>query len=239
MQHSPTIIFDRDFHLKQVNRHNKNFSSDIVIRTVSDIVCEKIDLLKETYKFVYDKPLAFNFYPSQLFATEHGGYDKPVQGEYDLIIANLSLHHENDVVGALVGYKEHLVEGGILIATLFGGSTLIELRKILEQTELELVNGASPRVIPMIDVKDAGRLVQLAKFKQVIADSEDIEVVYKDFDSQLNHPRKMAQSNCLIARNKSYVGREFFKVAAQKASQHFGPNDYTNTFEVISLTCIK
>lgn len=223
MRHGVNIIFDRDFHLAQVKRHSRNFSSDIIMRNVADIIQDQIQLLKETHKINFDKVIELN--------AAHECLD----GKYDLIILNLSLHHENDIVGALARYKEHLVDGGVLIATLFGGGTLKELRRVLEQAELELKGGVSPRVIPMIDIKDAGRLMQLAKFSQVIALSEILEVEYKSFKDQLNHPRKLGQSNCLSVRDKRYVGKNFFNVAEQKVAA----NSFTNTFEIISLTGIK
>jgi hypothetical protein len=239
MQHNPNLIFDHKFHLKQVNRHSKDFSSDILVRSISDRICEQIDLLQESYNLSFDKILAINFYPNKPLTAQSCLLGETIKGEYNLIIANLNLHHENDIIGILKLYKTHLIDGGVLLATLFGGSTLIELRQILEQTELELAGGVSPRVIPMIDVKDAGQLMQLAGFKQVVANSESIKVGYKDFLSQLNHPRKMGQSNCLLARNKKYVGKKFFKLAEQKSLKYFGPNSYTSTFDIISLTGIK
>lgn len=223
MQHNEKPIFDRDFHLAQLKRHNKNFSSDIIMLSVADIIRDQIQLLKETHKINLRRVLELN------------AASEPLEGKYDLIILNLSLHHENEIVPKLAYYKEHLKDGGVLIATLFGGGTLQELRRLLEQTELELKGGVSPRVIPMIDVKDAGRLMQLAGFSQVIALSEVLEVEYKSFKDQLNHPRKLGQSNCLVARNKKYVGRDFFNLAAQKA----GSQGFVNTFEIISLTGVK
>ncbi len=223
MQHKVNIIFDDDFHLAQVKRYSKDFSSDIIMKAISNIVNDQIQLISETYNLKFKDILRLDIIKESL------------SKKYDLIIINLSLHHENDVVGKLAYYKEHLNDGGVLIATLFGGCTLKELRGVLEQTELELKGGVSPRVIPMIDVKDAGRLMQLANFAQMTALSEVIEVEYKNFKDQLNHIKKLAQSNCLTSRNKKYVGKKFFELAAQKGLS----KRFVNTFEILSLTGVK
>jgi SAM-dependent methyltransferase len=232
MQHETNIIFDQSFNEAQLKRHAASFSSDIIVRNTSDIILEEINLLKEVHKRSFAKVGAINFFPSAPIAHEE--FD--CAHKYDLIISNLVLHHENDLIKTLKSYKQSLNENGVLLATMFGGSTLKELRRILEKTELELKGGVSPRVIPMIDVKDAGRLMQMAKFSQVVATIDEIVVMYKNFRDMINHPRKIGQSNCMHLRNKLYLGKNFLKAAGTHAQVYFGEEDFSSSFDIISLT---
>ncbi|MDF3048160.1 MAG: S-adenosyl-L-methionine-dependent methyltransferase [Candidatus Midichloriaceae bacterium] len=232
MQHETNIIFDKSFNETQLKRHAKNFSSDIIFRTTSDIILEEINLLKEVHKRDFPKIGAINFFPSMKMACEEFNPGH----KYDLVISNLILHHENDLLKKLILYKQSLNENGVLLATLFGGGTLKQLRRILEKTELELKGGVSPRVIPMIDVKDAGRLMQMAKFSQVVATVDELATIYKNFQDMVNHPRKIGQSNCMHLRNKLYLGKNFLNVAEKHAKEYFSDEKFTNSFDVVSLT---
>ena len=79
---------------------------------------------------------------------------------FDVILSNLSLHWTNDLPGALAQLNRALKPDGLFLATLFGGDTLWELRDSLLQAEAEVDGGASPRVSPFVDVRDAGDLPQ-------------------------------------------------------------------------------
>ena len=59
-----------------------------------------------------------------------------------------------------------------------GAGTLAELRESLLAAETELYGGASPRVIPFTDVRDAGALLQRAGFALPVADVETVTVRY-------------------------------------------------------------
>ena len=53
---------------------------------------------------------------------------------------------------------------GLLLASLFGGETLNELRLSLIEAESELTGGAGPRVAPFADLQDVAGLLQRAGF---------------------------------------------------------------------------
>ena len=46
-------------------------------------------------------------------------------------------------------------EGGLLLGIFLGGQTLNELRDSIASAEIELTGGISPRVLPMIDIRDS------------------------------------------------------------------------------------
>lgn len=221
----------------QAAKSINNLANDIIFRAANDIILDQVNILKDIFKMNFSRTLAINLYPQNIQWINYVQTDR-VTDEQDLIIANLFLHHENDIIAKIASYKARLAKGGAVLITLLGGRTLTELRQILEQTELELSGGVSPRVIPMINLKDATSIMQAINFKQVITHSEVIRVEYDAFYQMLTHAKNIGQSNCLSRRNKKYVGRNFFGTAEQKALGYFNGKKFSNTFEIICMTGI-
>ena len=66
----------------------------------------------------------------------------------DGIISNLQWHFVNDLPGLLKQSYEALKPEGVLLASLFGGQTLFELRSALQLAEMEREGGFAPHVSP-------------------------------------------------------------------------------------------
>ncbi len=90
----------------------------------------------------------------------------------DLAVSLLSLHEANDIPGTLIQIRRALRPDGLFLGAMAGGGTLAELRESLLAAETELYGGASPRVAPFTDVRDAGALLQRAGFALPVADVE-------------------------------------------------------------------
>ena len=86
----------------------------------------------------------------------------------------------NDLPGTLLQIRRALKPDGLFLAVLFGLGTLDELRDCLIETEAELHGGASPRVSPFADARDAAGLLQRAGFALPVADVETVTVTYPD-----------------------------------------------------------
>ena len=102
------------------------------------------------------------------------------EGAHDLVLHGLALHWANDPVGQLVQARRALRPDGLLLAALFGGETLHELRAALAEAEVETLGGLSPRVAPMGEIRDLGGLLQRAGFALPVADSRRFDVSYAD-----------------------------------------------------------
>ena len=87
-----------------------------------------------------------------------------VESKFDLVLSNLSLHWVNDLPGTFIQIRRALKPDGLFMAALLGGRTLNELRTALYLAESELEGGLSPRVSPLIDVRDLGNLMTRAGF---------------------------------------------------------------------------
>jgi NADH dehydrogenase [ubiquinone] 1 alpha subcomplex assembly factor 5 len=159
-------------------------------------------------------------------------------GAFDLVVSNLALHWVNDLPGALIQIRRALKPDGLLLAALLGGGTLAELREALMAAELELEGGASPRVSPFADVRDAGMLLQRAGFALPVVDRDRITVTYESAVALMADLRAMAESNAVAERITRFSRRAtLMRAAALYGERHAGPDGrIPASFEVIYLT---
>lgn len=159
-------------------------------------------------------------------------------GAFDAVLSALSLHWVNDLPGALVQARRALRPDGLFLASLVGGASLAELRACLMEAELEVEGGAGPRVSPMIDVRDAGALLQRAGFALPVVDSEILTVTYPDPLALMRELRGMGEANAVAARRRGFSRREtLLRAAALYAERHAGPDGRVPaTVEIVTLT---
>ena len=159
-------------------------------------------------------------------------------GSFDLIVSVLALHWVNDLPGALAQIRAALAPDGLFLAALFGGTTLHELRAALAEGEVAATGGASPRVAPMVDVADAGRLLQRAGFALPMADVDSLAVTYADAFALMRELRGMGEANALAARRRRFTGRQTMLAAAAAYARRFSDPDgrIRATFQVVYLT---
>ncbi len=129
-------------------------------------------------------------------------------GTFDLIVAPLTLHAVNDLPGALIQMRRALVPDGLLIAAMLAGDTLAPLRDAFARAEMETVNGVSPRVSPMADLRDLGGLLQRAGFALPVADRDTLTVRYASPLRLLHDLRAMGESNALTERRRVFLRRD-------------------------------
>lgn len=142
-------------------------------------------------------------------------------GSLDLVIHALALHWAEDPVGQLVQMRRALRPDGLMLAVLFGGQSLHELRAVLAQTEVALRGGLSPRVAPMGELRDLGGLLQRAGLALPVADSTTLTITYADLDALIRDLRAMGETNVVTARDRRPVPKGFFAHAAQIYAKDF------------------
>ena len=157
---------------------------------------------------------------------------------FDAVLSNLSLHWVNDLPGALAQIRSCLKPDGLFLATLFGTGTLQELRTALMEAELAETGGASPRVSPFADLRDAAGLLQRAGFALPVADADAVTVTYGDFFALLRDLRGMGETNILFDRLKRPTRRTVFARAAAIYQERFADAEgrLPATFQVLFLT---
>jgi len=133
----------------------------------------------------------------------------------DLAISALALHWVNDVPGTLLQIRQALRPDGLFLAALFGGETLWELRQILTEAELAVSGGASVRVSPMADLRDAAGLLQRAGFALPVADRDTLTVSYTDAWALMRDLGAMGEGNAARLRTAGPMRRAVLAEAVQ------------------------
>ncbi len=159
-------------------------------------------------------------------------------GGLDLVTSNLSLHWVNDLPGTLSQIRLALRPDGLLLASVFGGDTLRELRGVLAEAEIDIDGGLSPRVSPFADVRDLGSLLQRAGFALPVVDTETITVHYADPFRLLTDLRGMGESNAAIERRRTPLRRSTLMHAISNYIESFGDADgrVPATFQILTMT---
>lgn len=153
---------------------------------------------------------------------------------FDLILANLSLHTINDLVGFLVQIKNSLSKSGLFIATSFGIQTLKELRIALIEAEMELTGAGAARIMPFIDAQSGAALLQRTQFNEPTSSSEIIQVKYENIFDLMHDLKNMGETNILQKRQKNCPPKKLFALANEKFLEA-NPEGLV-TFEIITLS---
>jgi len=159
-------------------------------------------------------------------------------GAHDLVIHALCLHWANDPVGQLVQARRALRPDGLLLAVLFGGGSLQELRAALAQAEAEVAGGLSPRVLPMGEIRDLGGLLQRAGMALPVADRLPLDLRYPDPLALMRDLRAMGEGNAMAARPRAMLRRQVLARACTVYAESFAhpQGGIRATAEMIFLT---
>lgn len=156
----------------------------------------------------------------------------------DLAVSLLSLHEVNDLPGMLIQIRRALRPDGLFLAALPGSGSLGELRESLLAAESETGRGASPRVMPFTDVRDAGGLLQRAGFALPVADAETLTVRYDSMFALMADLRAMGAASVLVERSRRFASRRLFLRAAEIYAERFADADgrIRATFNILWLS---
>ena len=154
-----------------------------------------------------------------------------------LVVSGLMLQFANDLPGALVQIRRALKPDGLVLGAVLGGQTLAELRDAFITAETEQEGGASPRVMPMADVRDYGALMQRAGFALPVVDADPVAVTYGSPLALLRDLRGMGATNVLLARRKSFLRRATLARTLEIYQERYaaGPGRVKASFEIIYL----
>ena len=187
---NPPKIFDTALiaaHLARRTPGANNFVLDLVLGDLEDrigtlirdfpralIIGPDIDALPTMGQ---SASAGFTYQRLAAFAGPDDLTDLP-EGPFDLIVSLLHLQAVNDVPGYIARLRAILAPDGLLTIAALGGDTLTELREAFLAADSLVTGGASARVAPMIQVRDAGGLLQRAGLALQVADVETHIVRY-------------------------------------------------------------
>ena len=157
---------------------------------------------------------------------------------FELIVSPLALHWINDLPGALIQLRFALKPDGLLLASLFGGETLSELRLSLIEAESELTGGAGPRISPFADLQDIAGLLQRAGYALPAADRDVVTVRYGEPMRLLADLRAMGETSALRERNPRALSRRILARAFNIYRERYADEDnrVRATFEILTAT---
>jgi SAM-dependent methyltransferase len=157
---------------------------------------------------------------------------------FDLIVSPLLLHTVNDLPGALIQIRRALKPDGLMLAALFGGETLTELRVALIEAESQITGGAGPRVAPFADLQDVAGLLQRAGFALPAADRDIVTVRYGEPMQLLADLRAMGETAALAERNPRALSRRILARTFELYRERFSDADgrVRATFEILTAT---
>lgn len=144
---------------------------------------------------------------------------------HDAVLSVLDLQGTNDVTGALIQMRRALKPDGLLLACLFAGDTLTELRQSWLAAEATVTGGVSPRVAPMADVRDLGGLLQRAGLALPVADLDRMKVRHADPLTLMREIKVLGLSNSLTARTRRPVSRRLLGEAVDHYQRNFSDPD--------------
>lgn len=130
---------------------------------------------------------------------------------FDLVLSNMLLHWANDLPGALTEARRVLTPDGLFLAALIGGESLGMLRHALLAAEARMFGRAAPRVIPMLDLRDAGNLMMRAGFALPVVDIERITVRYARPERLLQDLSWMGEAQALRASPRGLFAKGLWR----------------------------
>ena len=217
------VIFDR-----RVQRHRLARRDETTCRFVADQaaveVIDRLSLIKRQFaRPLVAGPFAPWLAPLLPFqAATVEGCDLEMDdealpfadGSLDCIISVFALQSVNDLPGALAQMRRALKPDGLLLAALFAGETLKELRAAWLAAESERTGGTTPRVAPMVDLREMGGLLQRAGFALPVMDMDRMEVRYDGGMALMREIKALGFANNLVDRSRKPVTASLLMAAA-------------------------
>lgn len=149
----------------------------------------------------------------------------------DLFISLLTLHHVNDLIGALSQIRLALKPDGFFIGVLFAEETLRNLRAAFYAAEAEHMGGVSPRIAPFAAIQQLGTALSRAGFAMPVVDIDRARIRYRDPMGLIRDLRGMAETGALTDRP-----RPLTRSAAAEALQGFAAQGGEEQFDLVFLT---
>jgi SAM-dependent methyltransferase len=235
MADAPPALFDRALGAARASR-KRGAEANILTRTIAEELVERLSFVNRRFA----QALVIATEPEAIAARlrEAGQVNEAAtllpsssddlglpQEAYDAVFNVLDLQSVNDVPGALIQMRRALKPDGLLLACLFAGDSLTELRQSWLAAEATVSGGVSPRVAPMTCVRELGALLQRAGLALPVADLDRTMVRYPDAIALIHEIRELGLSNTLTSRSRRPVTRALLGAAVNHYQQNFADAD--------------
>lgn len=156
---------------------------------------------------------------------------EPESEKFSLIVSVLNTHWINDLPKFFKTINKTLTSDGVFIASLFGGTTLKNLRRALVKAEIATGHTHAAHISPFANADDIYKLLQRAGFASVVVDSQSIEVEYANPIDLMHDLQDMGEANNLIQASR-LISKDLFHYMSANCSEPF-----IDHCEIITLTC--
>ncbi len=231
----PGQIFDRKLYVERLRRKHLA-EPNVLTRSIAEELAERLDLITRGFEqaaVIAAEPQAIaqrlrdTGKVKDIIALAPPGDEvlKLEPNSRDAIFSILDLQSANDVPGLLIQMRRALKPDGLLLACLFAGDTLTELRQSWLAAEAKVSGGATPRVAPMIDVRELGALLQRGGFALPVADLDRTTVRYADAIALIHEISALGLSNIMTGRSRQFVSRRLLGAAIAHYHDNFADDD--------------
>ena len=238
------LLFDRK--LLELRKRRTRASARFLMKRAEEELAERLLAVSRTF----ERTLVVGESETQFVETKMLGtvdraqvdFDTEVvrapDAPYDLAISLLEMQWFNDLPGVLAQIKRLLKPDGLLLAAMIGGDSLTELRESLAAAETELEGGISPRVLPFVEVRTLGGLLQRAGFALPVTDVDRVTVRYANALELMRDLRVMGAANILRERSRKPLRRATLFRAVEIYRERFADADgrVRATFEILWLS---
>jgi SAM-dependent methyltransferase len=218
------LVFDRPLYLQRQSQASLDTVQTLDQRIREELV-DRLSLVTRSFnKTLLIAPRAAGFVNVVTATGQFGAVttqsprasdDLQLDGAaFDAALSLLDLHAVNDVPGYMAQISRALQPDGLALFCFFAGETLRELREAWLAAEQEWSGGASPRVAPMIDLREAGGLLQRAGLALPVADIDRLTLRYADAMSLMREIKAAGFSNCLSGRARNLTAATLLFKAA-------------------------
>ena len=228
-------LFDRELYFRRLRR-TQSLRPDILSHAVAAELGERLEPISRSFENAC--LIAIDPEPAAETLLASGKVrnlkilEPPVSGflpldplSHNAIFNLFDLHLVNDVPGALIQMRQALQPDGLFMACLFASQTLTELRQSWLEAEELVTGGVTPRVIPMIDVRELGGLLQRAGLALPVVDLDRTLLRYPDAITLIHELRAFGLSNPMNGRSRKPVTRNLFGEAISIYKQKFSDMD--------------
>ena len=132
-----------------------------------------------------------------------------------------------------------LKNDGFLIFSIFGTKTMENVKECFIKVEEKKYNGISLRFHPLFDLDIIGNKLKQIGFRNVIVETEIVQVKYNNLFTLMRDLRGMGLTNNLINRSKFFTPKSLFYEVNELLVKNNKDNEFFVPFEIITLTAWK
>tara|TARA_B100000242_G_C42996094_1_gene462613 strand:+ start:301 stop:1104 length:804 start_codon:yes stop_codon:yes gene_type:complete len=260
-------IFKFDYKSKTLKRTriSSGFANhNFLIKLSEDEILKKITNFSSKVKILIE--LGSNSDIGRLYKNNNNNYFVSTDSSIDFLIKNSSSNNKLVVDENNLPFKQNSVSGiisclyfdsidnsenlfsniykileknGFFIFSTFGTKTIENVKKCFIKVEEKRYKGISLRFHPLFDIDLIGNKIKQIGFKNVVVESEIINVKYKCLFKLMYDLRGMGVTNNLANRTKFFTPKSFFNEVNKLLSKDNVNKEFLVPFEILTLTAWK